>query len=323
MSVKQKGERPKLRKWLAVSMIVVSSFLLVTLMIYALTDFVPKDSSPVQMKVLIIALMAFLPFNMLISAVIMLKYQKIFKKILLTCLASVMTVIITFLVTVFTIKSDVSDMPQSFGVRSTQSSNQSVNKHKERRKSSENGRWYSTESEALDHFKEIKGKRGKDFFYIKGLGDTVHYFYTSSKSKNFTVYTLEVKDGKYFKPAAEEYFIKDYLDDPYLYDCNDAACDSISEEHIFKYMQGANVSAMAEQDLYFGIWHNKKEVKSLTILGKHPDEIIPVKSGKRVDYFWTMENPDITKSLEDFNFSKFTYRKLAKHLQIKYTKSQN
>ena len=93
-----------------------------------------------------------------------------------------MTVIIIFLVTVFTIKSDVSDMPQSFGVRS----NQSVNRHKERRKSSENGRWYSTESEALNHFKETKGKRDKDFFYIKGLGDTVHYFYTSSKSKNFT-----------------------------------------------------------------------------------------------------------------------------------------
>lgn len=43
MSVKQKGEQSKLRKRLAVSMIVVSSFLLVTLMIYAFTDFVPKD----------------------------------------------------------------------------------------------------------------------------------------------------------------------------------------------------------------------------------------------------------------------------------------
>ena len=74
MSVKQKGEPSKLRKWLAASMIIVSSFLLVTLMIYAFTDFVPKDSQPVQMKVLIIALMAFLPFNLLISAVFMLKY---------------------------------------------------------------------------------------------------------------------------------------------------------------------------------------------------------------------------------------------------------
>ena len=322
MSVKQKGKRSKLRKWLAVSMIIVSSFLLVSLMIYAFTDFVPKDSSPVQMKVLVIAIMAFLPFNMLISAVFMLKCQKILKKILLTCLAFVMTVIIMFLVTVFTIKSDVSDLPQSFGVRSTHLSNQSVNKHKEREKSSENGRWYSTESEALNHFKKIKGKTNEDFFYIKGLRGTVHYFYTSGKSKTFTVYTLEVKDGKYFKPAVEEYFMKDYLDDYYLYDCDDAACDSISEEYIFKYTPGAGVSAMAEQDLYFGMWHNKKEVKSLTILGKRPDEIIPVRSGKRVYYFWTMENPEITKSLEDFNFSKFTYRKLAKHLQIKYTKAK-
>ncbi|WP_057491600.1 hypothetical protein [Streptococcus orisasini] len=157
MSVKQKGKRSKLRKWLAASMIIVSGFLLVSLMIYAVTDFLPKDASPMQMKVLVIAIMAFLPFNMLISAVFMLKYQKILKKILLTCLASVMTVIIIFLVTVFTIKSDVSDMPQSLGVRSTQSSNQSVNRHKERKKSSENGRWYSTESEALNHFKETKG----------------------------------------------------------------------------------------------------------------------------------------------------------------------
>ncbi|EJN93605.1 hypothetical protein ACVRW7_09775 [Streptococcus ratti] len=64
------------------------------------------------------------------------------------------------------------------------------------------------------------------------------------------------------------------------------------------------------------------QVHSLTV-SEFAGQFIPVKSGKRVYYFWTMENPDITKSLEDFNFSKFTYRKLAKYLQIKYTKSQN
>lgn len=263
--------------------------------------------------------------SFILSALYILKCQKFWKKSILTILVSFMISLIFLVYALMVTPSDITDIPQSVGIK------WELNRNDIDKEESNLGKmkWYSSLSEALQDTSSIHSKEGYSYYKKRGSlldkqilsaeNTTKINLYYSINDNHYALVRLYQRNKSYSKPYDFTLISckNCRLHWPYRYDLDDSVAESIIDSIVDN-----NINLKDSQNIIIsGVWDNKKELKSLRIDGKALDKIKPVRKGSRY-YYWFFHSDSFAAKLKKINFTKFTYEEMIKTLSISYTKDQ-
>lgn len=227
---------------------------------------------------------------------------------------------------------DITNIPGSLLVSFTSSNGSTF--HKDSDKIADL-KWYGTLEEALENDTLIR-KEDEDEPVYKKI-DAIELFRVQKDGRMAVFYTrvpeegdvsgiacviLEIEDGKFSQPIKmKKYGNRPGYTNMYGYDCDDGVVFYIEEELILGPVLGVGFgTGQNEIPICFGMWDNKEEIESLTVMGKSP-QIIEVAAKEDTRYFWYYEDLDWIDKLEEIDWSDYTYKQVIDKLEIKYNQS--
>ena len=251
--------------------------------------------------------------------------MKKFKKILVILLIIVIVctaAMIGFAVyTIVTCDYDITNVPSSISVMI-------ADPVKTRQNQEAQLNWYDSVDEAMQDTsileKQDKSRpKGKYeiLFQIQGKEQlTVFYLNEEQVAKDQPGYghvSFYMENGKFSQPYSSDwnfFYPTDTGGFSYTYDFDDWIAELIIRECTYL----DTVISESGNQVFYGVTDNEDAIRSMTIKGREPDEIIPFESEGEGYYFWYYTDLDIEAELESIDYSRYTLGEVIELVEIRY-----
>lgn len=248
---------------------------------------------------------------------------------------------------------DITNIPKAYAISITYTVKPDMDKGVSNYEETENEaetvtelQWYDTVEEALQNDELLQDEKSYENLFKRhtvteitrvALDDTLVIFYMPlytpeekqaqrryEKVAVFSFIQFKIDEGRISQPYYVDYELRDvnyhnWRASFYCYDCDDA---------VICFMERKLISDMYLEEkenripIYFGVWENKEEIESLTVLGEKP-EIVCIDAGGDLYYFWYFTDIDrINEKLLEVNWKDYNYGQIIELLEIKYDKAE-
>lgn len=265
-------------------------------------------------------------------------------KIILITVGVLFALLVAFVIIMLNTDADISNITHSISASASTSNSSDLSNlekadkpedglkeknvwYEERNAREQNLVWYDSVEDAIKNISLIKDSYYFDYYENDIVNEIIKIekqnqimlFYRPKENVRSAAYMVfYIENNKISQPYKMSLFTfgEELKDDHYMYDLDDSVSEDIAYGHIF----GKSIKNAEGPRGYCGTWVNEKEIRSLTIDGNTPDEIIPIRVGEKTHYFWYYSKTDLSERLEKIDYSGFTLQQVTDSLKIKYQK---